>query len=72
MEKSQKASVCIIIMIVAFCLSILALYFVNQYDEAHFNFRPVDETVLLDFQSPTKSNGYYNISLAINHQHLKV
>jgi hypothetical protein len=66
MEKSQKASVCIFIILVAFCLSIFAMYVVNQYDQMHMYHGPGQETVFLDFQSITKSNGYYNISLAIN------
>jgi hypothetical protein len=66
MEKSEKASVCSIIMISAFSLSIVAMSFVNQYDQMHNGMDLGEETAFLDFQSITKSNGYYTISLAIN------
>ena len=65
MEKSEKASVCIIIIIVAFSISLAAI-FRNQYDEAHIDMGPMEETLWLDFPSITKSSGYYNICLAVN------
>jgi hypothetical protein len=66
MDKSEKSSVCIVILIVAVSLSIVVMFFENQYEEAHINFGPVEETVSLDFQSVTRISGYYNICLAVN------
>jgi hypothetical protein len=57
-------------MIAAFFLSIFAMSFVNQYEEyeeAHTPMIPGQETVLLDFQSLTKSNGCYNICLTVTY-----
>lgn len=66
MEKSKKASVCILVILAAFIFSILAMSFVNQYEQMHNGMDLGQETVLLDFQSLTRSNGNYNVCLAIN------
>ena len=65
MEKSEKASLCVIILIDAFGFSIVAMYFENQYDETHFNVGPGQE-LWLDFQRLAKSNGDYHICLTVN------
>jgi hypothetical protein len=42
------------------------MYFENQYEEAHIDMGPVEETVWIDFQGLIRSSGYCNISIAVN------